>query len=50
MKCVFRVLNYNVQARSNILRKWYSLMMENQNDLAKIITLEQVQQLTSCTM
>jgi len=27
--------------RSNILRKWYNLMMENQEDLAQIMTAEQ---------
>ena len=27
--------------RSNILRKWYDLMMEHQDDLAQIMTLEQ---------
>jgi len=27
--------------RSNILRRWYELMMEHQDDLAKIMTLEQ---------
>ena len=27
--------------RSNILRRWFELMMENQDDLAKIMTLEQ---------
>ena len=27
--------------RANILRKWFNLMMENQNDLAQILTAEQ---------
>jgi len=30
-----------VKARSAILRKWYNLMMENQEDLAQILTAEQ---------
>jgi succinate-semialdehyde dehydrogenase/glutarate-semialdehyde dehydrogenase len=32
--------------RANILRKWFDLMMENQEDLAKLMTLEQGKPLT----
>lgn len=31
----------SIQHRSTILRKWYSLILENSDDLAKILTLEQ---------
>src|SRR6266571_1868001 len=37
--------------RANILRKWFDLMMANQEDLAKILTAEQGKPLAaSCTM
>ncbi|HAU5608442.1 MULTISPECIES: NADP-dependent succinate-semialdehyde dehydrogenase [Citrobacter] len=29
------------KARANILRRWFNLMMEHQNDLARLMTLEQ---------
>ncbi|HWF38129.1 MAG TPA: aldehyde dehydrogenase family protein [Candidatus Acidoferrales bacterium] len=29
------------KARANILRRWFDLMMENQEDLARLLTLEQ---------
>src|SRR5260370_3496663 len=32
--------------RANILRKWFDLMMENQEDLARLMTLEQGKPLT----
>src|SRR5579864_1812193 len=32
--------------RANVLRKWFDLMMENQEDLAKLMTLEQGKPLT----
>ena len=30
-----------MKERSGILRRWFDLMMENQEDLAKLMTLEQ---------
>lgn len=30
------------QERSSVLRKWYDLMIQNKDDLAKIITAESV--------
>jgi succinate-semialdehyde dehydrogenase/glutarate-semialdehyde dehydrogenase len=35
--------------RSNILRKWFNLMMENQSDLATLMTLEQGKPLAEAT-
>src|SRR5215831_12019734 len=32
--------------RANILRKWFELMMENQEDLARLMTIEQGKPLT----
>src|SRR6202051_1064550 len=32
--------------RANVLRKWFDLMMENQEDLARLMTLEQGKPLT----
>ncbi len=33
--------NKSAKERSQILRRWFNLMMENQEDLAKILTIEQ---------
>src|SRR5260370_9594319 len=32
--------------RANVLRKWFDLMMENQEDLARPMTLDQIKTLT----
>lgn len=41
--------NRTAKERSGILRRWFELMLENQADLAKLMTLEQGKSLTEST-